>query len=719
MKPIKKLTSYICCIFFAANLLAQNIQMPANVPSLPGNMVDKEQARVVAKNFLAERMANRQMLKSSEAIVLADVSTLEVNGLPALYVFTNHGEGFVIVSADQALTPVIGYSSEDAFPEKGVNPNFDSYLETYLGQIEWVRKQPSSGTSEIKTQWQKYRTGEFNFYKAGTNDVGPLLTCLWNIDGPYNVLCPKDAAGPEGHVYAGCAANAMSMIMYYYRYPLHGFGVHSYSAAGYGTQSVNYATTWYDWDGMLDKLNNASRQSIPAVALLEYNAGVSVNMIYHPDGSGALSEDVPAALIQHFGYSSSTQYISRSDYNSTDWENIVVGQLDSLNPIYFDGFQPNVSAGHAFVCDGYQLTGSTRMYHFNFGFGGSGNGYYTLSNPDGWTLSQDLIRNIYPASGYPFGCSNNTIKNADGSFEDGSSPKYNYKPNLNCTWLIDPADSINSIMLTFNTFDVDVSDSVYIYDGGNETEALLGVYSGTTIPPMVTSSGGKMFLRFKTDGSNESKGWTAEYHSVYPDYCHGITTLTSAIGSFSDGSGDNNYNNNANCKWKIQPPNADTITLKFSSFDLEENDMLKVYSTGNSTTLLGTYTGKQKPEPIVDTSGAILLVFNANGYNTATGFDAEYTTLMDGTEELNSFPDLTLSPNPAKDFTVLRLNNPQAHNIQLTITDITGKQLYSEMMEGTKSNLEKIINLGSFKPGMYFLSLKTAKSTSASKLIVK
>jgi len=716
---MKKLTAYICCILFAANLQAQNIQMPAIVPSLSGNMVDKEQARVVAKNFLAERMANRQLLKSSEAIVLADVSILEVNGLPALYVFSNHGEGFVIVSADQALPPVIGYSSEGAFPKKGVNPNFDSYLVTYLGQVEWVRKQLIPSTCEIEVQWQKYLKGELDFSEEKTNEIGPLLTCLWNQGFPYNVLCPKDASGSGSNANAGCIATAMSMILYYYRYPIQGAGNHSYYATGYGMQTVNFGATWYDWDGMLDQINPSSGQSIPAVAQLLYHVGVSLNTNYGPSLSTAGPEDLARPLIKHFGYSPSTQFVWRTDYSDAEWENKVVAQLDSLNPVLYGGSEPDKSVGHAFVCDGYQVTGSTKMFHFNFGSSGSGNGYYTLSSPNGYTLYQGLLRNCYPASGYPYGCSSHIINDANGSFEDGSSPKFKYKPGLNCTWLIDPADSVNSITLTFNAFDMDVSDSVYIYDGGNETAKLSGVYTGTTIPPMVTSSGGKLFLRFKTDGSYESKGWMAEYHSVYPDYCHGVTTLTSLFGSFSDGSGDNNYNNNANCKWKIQPQKAGILKLTFNSFDLEENDMLKVYSAGASVVLLGTYTGKQKPEPIVDTSGAILLMFNTNGYNTAAGFGAEYHSPIIGTDELNSFPGLTISPNPAKDFTVLRLSNPQAHNILLTITDITGKQLYSEMLVGTNGNLDNTISLENYKPGMYFLSLKTANGTSACKLIVK
>ena len=557
---MKKLTFYICCMLLHVTLYSQINQTPGEVTKLNGNMVDIEQARSVAKHFLTERMANQQLEKSADVLSLADVvTTLDMNGLPALYVFSTQGKGFVIVSADKALTPVIGYSLEGDFPEKGVSPNFDNYMESYLGQVEWVRSQPFSATPEIQAQWESYLAGEVDFATDTTNDVGPLLTFNWNQNYPYNALCPVDTSGVNAT--AGCVATAMSMIMYYYRYPLQGTGVQSYTAKGYGTQYVDFGATQYNWDGMLDKITEVSGQSIVAIAQLQYHAGVSVNMIYGPTISGAESENVPLALKQHFGYSPLAKYIHRSNYNSTDWENIIVGQLDSQNPVYYEGGEPNADYGHAFVCDGYQVTGTTKMFHFNFGWSGLGNGYYTLSNPNGYTLYQNLIRNCYPANGYPYGCSSHIIREADGSFEDGSSPGLDYQPGLNCTWLIDPTDSVSSISLTFNAFNVDSSDSVLIYDGENETAALLGVYNGTTIPPAINSSSNKLFLKFKTDSSKEGKGWMAEFHSVTPVYCSGMTTLTSDSGSFSNVSGGKNYNNNSNCKWRIQPPDAGAITL--------------------------------------------------------------------------------------------------------------------------------------------------------------
>lgn len=712
---MKKLIFYICCMLLNVTLYSQINQAPGEVNTLNGNIVDKEQARIVAKHFLTERIVNQQLEKSADVLSLTDVTTLDMNGLPALYIFSIQNKGFVIVSADKALTPIIGYSFKGVFPEKGVSSNFDNYMETYLGQVEWLRSQPFSVTPEIQAQWESYFAGEFNFSTDTTNDVGPLLTCLWHQTYPYNALCPK-ASGNEGNVFAGCQATAMSMIMYYYRYPLQGTGVHSYNAPGYGTQNVNFGTTRYNWDGMLDQITDGNGQCIPAVAQLQYHAGVSVNMSYGLDFSSAVNADIPIALKQHFGYSPLTEYIKREDHK-TDWENIVVGQLDSLYPVYYVGYPPK-TIGHAFVCDGYQVMGTSKMFHFNFGWSGAGNGYYTLSNPIGYTLYQCLIRNFYPATAYPYGCSSHIINNADGSFEDGSSPRFDYQPGLNCTWLIDPADSVKSISLTFNAFNVDSSDYVFIYDGENEKAALLGVYTGTAIPPAINSSRNKLFLKFKTDSSKEGKGWMAEFHSVTPIYCSGMTTLTSPSGSFSNGSGNKNYNNNANCKWRIQPPNAEAIHLSFNSFDLEEHDKLSVYSVGASTVLLGTFTGKVKPDPIVSTTGALLIMFNANGYNTAAGFDANYTSTITGTEDFDITAGMTIYPNPFTTSTTLTFRLEKSANVNIRVFDIFGRLVAEPVNEFHQIGEQNIQwNTEGLPSGLYFCRLKARNQYITHKIV--
>jgi len=107
----------------------------------------------------------------------------------------------------------------------------------------------------------------------------------------YNELCPADPNGPGGHVYAGCVATAMGMVMKYWSHPTTGVGSHSYYCPGYGYQSANFGATTYLWDEMP---NSISTSCIPIATLL-YHCGVAVNMGYSVDGSGAQSTDAANA----------------------------------------------------------------------------------------------------------------------------------------------------------------------------------------------------------------------------------------------------------------------------------------------------------------------------------------------------------------------------------------------------------------------------------------
>jgi hypothetical protein len=115
--------------------------------------------------------------------------------------------------------------------------------------------------------------------------------------------------------------------------------------------------------------------------------------------------------------------------------------------------------------------------------------------------------------------------------------------------------------------------------------------------------------------------------TVGSGYCSGTTTLTSASGSFNDGSGSDFYNNNLNCSWLIQPSGASSVTLNFSSFDTENGfDYLKVYNgTSSSAPLLGTFSGSSVPAPVTSGS-AMYIVFTSDGATIGGGWAASYTS---------------------------------------------------------------------------------------------
>jgi hypothetical protein len=691
----------------------------AALPALVAKIVTKEQAQVVAQNFFIERINSKQVNWNANNLVVSDINTFEAEGQPAIYAFSNNGQGFILVSAEDAMTPILGYAYEGSLSVPGENPNFEDLLSEYLAQVKFIRSNSMSASTDVQNAWSTYLNGQSDYSPlADTTTVGPLITTMWDQTFPYNEFCPVDPNGPGGHVYTGCVATAMSMIMNYYKYPITGNGQHSYNAPGYGTQTVNFGATTYNWDALQNSMNSSSGAGIPEIALLMYHVGVSVNMGYGVDpGSGAYSNDVPYALKTYFKYASSAQYTQRSGTSTTNWENMLMEQLDANRPIYYSGSNPD--GGHAWVCDGYQKIGSAKMFHFNFGWSGSDNGYYTSNNANGFTSGQAMVRNIYPnAAYYPYGCTAKTLDFPKGSIEDGSGPIDSYSNNLSCTWLIAPVDTVNSITVTFMRFDLSSSDSLYFYDGEDASAPLLAAYSGSTLPTDVTSSGDRLFVQFVTDGTIQSDGWMFEYSSALPNLCSGTKTMDEPSGSFTDGSGEYNYKNNSLCKFKILPPYAMNLTLSFDEFELLTNDEIEVSSLATSE-LIATLTGSEIPDPITVPIGGLYLVFKTNSYYAGAGFKASYAVGNVGSTELAGISSLNIAPNPASEFVMVRASNSKTQQMQLLLNNMAGVNLYNETFTAQKGSIEKSIDVSNLNAGMYFLTVKTAEGKATQKVIVK
>ena len=117
-------------------------------------------------------------------------------------------------------------------------------------------------------------------------------------------------------------------------------------------------------------------------------------------------------------------------------------------------------------------------------------------------------------------------------------------------------------------------------------------------------------------------------YSVCP-YCFTGTLLTAPSGTFSDGSGANQYFNFANCDWLIQPPGASSITLSFSFFDTESGyDYVRIYDgTNTASPLLGQFSGSTLPAAVTSTGGSMFVVFTSDNIITDNGWTANYTSI--------------------------------------------------------------------------------------------
>ncbi|MFA4864370.1 MAG: C10 family peptidase, partial [Bacteroidales bacterium] len=597
-----------------------------NIEAKPVSLTEAEK---VAKNFVFITLNTYENGCSYEQIRLNDPYTYLVNDAPVFYAFQME-PGFIIISAEDAFTPVLGYSFEGRFIFDDAPASYKGFILNYVEQISYVRANQFESSPEVAEAWAELRNDEITaFTISRERDVAPLLYCHWDQGSPYNILCPEDPAGPGGHTWVGCVATAMAQIMYYWRYPEVGTGQHCYIPGhySYGQQCANFGETYYNWTGMINGIDNRFPD---ANAELQYHCAVSVNMNFSPDGSGAQSSNVPGSLNQYFRYNTA-QYKEKEDYSQAGWISLLKADIDVGKPLYYSGYNSNY-LGHAFVCDGYQ----GENFHFNFGWSGSGNGYYSLYDVGSFNQGQACVRNFVPSEGaYPY---HNTgtinITSRSGSITDGSGPVENYLDNNTAYWSIDPQtiyDSISSITLTFSAFDLTAGDSVKVFDGGTTSDALLGAYSGTTLPPALTSTGNKMLIEFKTDGSGNAAGWYAEYNTVSPTWCQGLTQFTEPTATFSDGSGDFYYQGGTTCLWKINPLYADKITLSFNYFETEEGvDKVKVY---DGQTQIAELSGTDIPGSIEATSGTMFITWSTSLSNNFQGWEAYYEVNNVGIQE--------------------------------------------------------------------------------------
>ena len=362
-------------------------------------------------------------------------------GLNQLYVLQNAGgEGFVILSSDDCVIPVLGYSDHGTLDAASMPDNFRMWLQMYEEEIAAAVSQQLPQSESVAAEWTALATGERMTPRA-TTAVSPLLSTTWDQGSPYNSMCPGSG---WSQCPTGCVATAMAQVMKYWSYPSKGCGSHSY-VCSYNNQtlSANFGNTTYSWSSM----PNSVTSSNTAVATLMFHCGVAVEMNYSASGSGAPTLDpygnnypsAEAAFKCYFGYASTLKGKRKDAFTDSEWINMLKTELDAGRPVMYSGFDEDLTDGHAFVCDGYN---SNNYFHFNWGWSGSNDGYFAITalNPGsgGWgsshydfTYSQQALFGVEPPvlvmnSNYSLTPSSTTINH-------GTRPTFgvNYKNRTN------------------------------------------------------------------------------------------------------------------------------------------------------------------------------------------------------------------------------------------------------------------------------------------------
>lgn len=339
---------------------------------LQAKRITQWQAQQQAYSFWGKQMPQKAKAKSRAATTASRSD--------AYYVFNNDAGGFVIIAGDDAVTPVLGYTSTGSFDAENLPDGLKDLLKSYERQI-----------AALGDSYQANQTAT----RAGFTGEKLLKTAEWNQMAPFNKYTPNNYV-------TGCVATAGAIVMKHHGYPAKGAGSHSYTWNG-KTLTANFEHD-YDWANMPAKYDGTNDAAFDGVARLMADLGVAVEMQYAKSGSAAYIGNLISALQTYFGYSKLTYLASIDDVGAEAWNAKLRGEIDGNRPILYSASDAS-SGGHSFIIDGYK----DESFSINWGWGGYCNGFYQIGalNPqsegrptgDKYNIGQSAVIGLQPSDG--------------------------------------------------------------------------------------------------------------------------------------------------------------------------------------------------------------------------------------------------------------------------------------------------------------------------------
>ena len=338
--------------------------------------------------------------------------------------------GFVAVSADRRLNPVLAFFEGSTFEASEKSPVWAMLSTDAAGCAAALEKTDASGASngrllaagrksKAERKWAELlgeTSGARLLAASGTSKsavsdvrVAPLLETTWYQTGHgENLYTPNQ-------YLSGCSATAGAQILRYWKWPqgsvtagrsdLHGkvgeTGGWTLSKGWRADENSEYIP-WnppfggvYDWDNMpaAGGVTDVERQ---AIGKLLRDVGISCFMSYDGSGGSAVFALFYYRLTDTFQYANSAFFLNYDRSREDDAVRAILSSLNLKSPC-------GVSVpGHSIVADGYGYDDGTLYIHFNLGWGGNWSLWY---NPpdltdagDDYNTLHTIIYNIYPPS---------------------------------------------------------------------------------------------------------------------------------------------------------------------------------------------------------------------------------------------------------------------------------------------------------------------------------
>jgi len=712
-----------------------------------GKAVDENTAKLIGCNQLIS--ANAKGVNSPADLTTAYVATSQTafGVIVDYYVFNiQSGIGFVMISADDNIIPVLAYSTESSFDYEKMAPAAKDWVDGYKNEIaaSITTKYPAQeGTAE---QWSALMSATPKRSAAKTTVVAPLVKSTWDQAPGYNNYCPSGTP-------TGCVATSIAQVMRYWSWPTVGSGYHTYKPASYATRSADFGNKAYNWSGMPLTSNNIY------VAQLMSDVGISVNMNYGTSSSGAYTTLVESPIINcseyalrtYFHYKSTIHSALRYDINggtglsnipAATWNTTLKVDLDAARPILYSGH--GSSGGHAWVCDGYD---ATNKFHFNWGWSGSGpDGYYTVDNlnppvlgvgggggnfntaqsvimgiqPDSFSAVTDNIKLLahvdhqvdIPAT-YPVSAFSVTTKvlNSNGTAYSGDFRLDVFDANLKFLTTMQTLTgkaiaSGDSLSLTFASTSAmyQLVPGLYklrvLYRPTSASAWSLVGDNGTFINENIIAVNNNQDMELATDMSLTPAGTGFKIGAPF--------SVAASIKNEQTGNFNGNYravltNVVTGTQTVVGAPVSDIIyyastggPYNFSLSSVSVTPGTYVLATQHKLLAASTYTytgDSYHPNPVIVTFG-----YGLAGVNS-TSLIAE---------------KITVYPNPSND--VINIGMDGVDVSRITITDIQGRQLQELIPGAGQSSITVSVN--NYASGIYFVNLFSGEEVVTKKIVV-
>jgi len=315
------------------------------------------------------------------------------SGKTLFFVTTLKPRGYIVITPEKFLRPVIAYSFESdfVFDESQNNVLLDMLEQDISMRINAFNILPQENHEENRNLWRQYLAGdkEYAAYIASTETWGPWIDTRWNQGYPYNLMCPID---PESHdrCITGCTATSMAQIINYWEYPPFVsfpeddcyWSVYTEPSIWIDAPSASVDTFDYDY-------TYYHHPSDSTTAKLMFAAGVSVFSNYSSYATGA--NVIGEYYNKTWGYKNSTDM----DGDEPLFYDVLADDMINNRPAHMAIYQSDWTGGHSIICDGYRDSGE---YHLNFGWSGSTDGWYflPLGMPVGYSIISYAVMNIEP-----------------------------------------------------------------------------------------------------------------------------------------------------------------------------------------------------------------------------------------------------------------------------------------------------------------------------------